>query len=128
MASDKLGFEDTVELSLTLTNTGRVDGAEVVQLYARDVVSSVVRPVKELKGFKKVFLKAGESKTVTFKLPVDMLNLTDRHHQRVVEGGEFDLMIGSSSSQIHFRQRVHVVGDVKVLPEAWRMVCDVTAE
>lgn len=128
VASDKLGFEDTVELSLTLTNTGRVDGAEVVQLYARDVVSSVVRPVKELKGFKKVFLKAGESKTVTFKLPVDMLNLTDRHHQRVVEGGEFDLMIGSSSSQIHFRQRVHVVGDVKVLPEAWRMVCDVTAE
>ncbi|MGO1297502.1 MAG: glycoside hydrolase family 3 N-terminal domain-containing protein [Vibrio sp.] len=128
VANDEFAIEDTIELSLTLTNTGSVDGAEVVQLYTRDVVSSVVRPVKELKGFMKVFLDAGESKTVIFQLPVDMLNLTNHHHQRVVEGGEFELMIGSSSTNIHFRQSIHVLGNVHVLPEAWRMLCAVSAE
>ena len=128
LKSDKLGFDDSVELSVKLTNTGSVDGAETAQLYVRDVLSSVVRPVKELKGFMKVNLKAGESKRVTFRLPVDMLNLTNSRNQRVVEGGEFELMLGSSSTDIHFRQRVHVEGSVHVLPEAWRMVCDVSAQ
>ena len=125
---DQFAVDDTVELSMTLTNTGHVAGAEVVQLYTRDVVSSVVRPVKELKGFMKVFLDAGESKTLTFQLPVDMLNLTNRDHQRVVEGGEFELMLGASSKDIHFRHRIEVLGHVHVLPQSWRMMCEVKVE
>ncbi len=123
IVSDKVEINDTIEVSIKLTNTGQVDGAEVVQLYIRDVLSTVVRPVKELKGFKKVYLKAGQSKMITFQLPVHMLNLTNRHNQRVVEGGDFDLMVGSSSTDIHFRQRVNVGGGVHLLPEAWNMVC-----
>ncbi|EHY9857421.1 glycoside hydrolase family 3 C-terminal domain-containing protein [Vibrio parahaemolyticus] len=128
VATDTVEVDDYIEVSLKLTNTGNVDGAEVAQLYIRDVLSTVVRPVKELKGFKKVYLNAGESKTVTFRLPAHMLNLTNSHNQRVVEGGDFDLMVGSSSTDIHFRHRVNVAGGTHVLPEAWNMVCEVSVK
>lgn len=123
---NEVSIDDVIEVSMDLTNKGTVDGSEVVQLYVRDVLSSVVRPVKELKGFKKVHLRAGETKSLLFKLPVDMLNLTNMQNQRVVEGGEFELMLGSSSTNIHFRSRVNVQGGVHILPEAWRMMCEVT--
>lgn len=128
VALDKVTIDDSVDITFTLTNTGEVDGAEVAQLYVRDLFSSVVRPVKELKGFKKVFLAAGESKTVRFKLPVHMLNLTNHRHQRVVEGGEFELMLGASSTDVKFRHRIHVTGDVHVLPKQWNMVCQVSID
>lgn len=122
----EFNFDEYIVLSVDITNSGERDGAEVVQLYARDKVSSVVRPVKELKGFKKVHLKAGETKTVTFSLPVDMLNFTDATHRRMVEGGEFDLMIGRSSQDIEVRETVRVEAGKHYLSQNWNMICQVS--
>ncbi|MGL6313593.1 glycoside hydrolase family 3 N-terminal domain-containing protein [Vibrio sp. WXL103] len=122
----EVGFSDTIHVSLEVRNIGQRAGAEVVQLYVRDMYASVVRPVKELKGFAKVWLEAGECKMVQFELPVDMLNFTNARHQRVVEGGEFILMLGRSAQQIVFSDTIVVKGGVHVLPEYWRMTCGVT--
>ncbi|MCD0489295.1 glycoside hydrolase family 3 C-terminal domain-containing protein [Pedobacter sp. MC2016-14] len=92
--------ESTVQLSFTLTNTGKYAGAEVVQLYIRDLVSSVVRPVKELKDFQKVMLKAGESTTITFTIDKDKLSYFNQDLHWVAEPGAFSLMIGSASDDI----------------------------
>ncbi|MBB4035510.1 beta-glucosidase [Dysgonomonas hofstadii] len=86
--------------SVTVTNNGRVDGAEVVQLYIRDIVGSVTRPVKELKGFEKIFLKAGESKTVNFKITPELLKFYNYDLQYVFEPGDFDVMIGGNSRDV----------------------------
>jgi beta-glucosidase len=80
-----------------VTNTGTREGAEVVQMYIRDVVSSVTRPVKELKGFQKVVLLPGEKKTVTFEITPDLLAFYDINMKYVVEPGEFFIMLGNSS-------------------------------
>lgn len=85
-------------VSVDVANTGSRPGDEVVQLYIRDVVSSVTRPVKELAGFERVTLKPGETRTVSFTLDADALSLVDRHMKRVVEPGAFDLLIGTSST------------------------------
>lgn len=82
---------------VTVRNTSKVDGTEVVQLYIRDLVGSIVRPVKELKGFERVDLKAGESKTVEFKLSTNDLAFYGRDLVKKTEPGDFDLWIGSSS-------------------------------
>lgn len=80
-----------------VTNTGQREGAEVVQMYIRDVVSSVTRPVKELKGFQKVTLRPGEKKTVSFEITPDLLAFYDVNMKYVVEPGEFVVMVGNSS-------------------------------
>jgi beta-glucosidase len=80
-----------------VTNTGKREGAEVVQMYIRDVVSSVTRPVKELKGFQKVTLRPGERKTVTFEITPDLLAFYDVNMKYLVEPGEFSIMVGNSS-------------------------------
>jgi beta-glucosidase len=80
-----------------VTNTGKREGAEVVQMYMRDAVSSVTRPVKELKGFQKVTLPPGEKKTVTFDITPDLLAFYDVNMKYVVEPGEFFIMVGNSS-------------------------------
>ena len=80
-----------------VTNTGKREGAEVVQMYIRDVVSSVTRPVKELKGFQKITLRPGETKTVSLDITPDLLAFYDVEMNYVVEPGEFLIMIGSSS-------------------------------
>lgn len=90
----------TVKVSVNVRNTGRRDGKEVVQLYVNDRVSSVTTPQKMLKGFDKIELKAGEQKTVTFDLPYDELTLWNASMQRVVEPGEFAVMIGRSAEDI----------------------------
>ena len=82
---------------VSVTNTGKRDGAEVVQLYIRDLVGSITRPVRELKGFEKVFLRAGESKTVSFKITPELLRFYDYDLNHVAEPGDFDLFIGGSS-------------------------------
>ncbi|ENM4022213.1 beta-glucosidase [Vibrio cholerae] len=121
--TSSVGFDGVFEVAVTITNTGDRAGDEIVQLYVRDKLCSVVRPVKELKGFKRIRLEAHESKRMVFKLPVDMLNFTDHSGQRVVDGGEFDLMLGSSSTDIRFQDVVNVEGDKHVLPSDWRMIC-----
>lgn len=82
---------------VTVTNTGKRDGAEVVQLYIHDLVGSITRPVRELKGFEKIFLRAGESKTVSFKITPELLRFYDYDLNHVAESGEFDIFIGGSS-------------------------------
>jgi beta-glucosidase len=89
-----------VSVSISITNTGDRTGTEVVQLYLRDVVSSVTRPVKELKDFKKITLKAGENQVVTFVITPEQLSFYNRSLKKVVEAGEFEVMIGGSSETV----------------------------
>jgi beta-glucosidase len=89
-----------IEVGLDVTNTGDRDGAEVVQLYINDKISTVTVPVKELKGFAKVFIKAGETQHVTMTLTPEHLSLINLDMKRVVEPGEFEIGIGSSSEDI----------------------------
>lgn len=97
----EIGKYGKTTVSCEIKNTGHTEGAEVVQLYIRDKLSSVVRPVKELKGFKKVFLEPGETQTVSFELGFEELKLLDKDLKWAVEPGEFEVMIGSSSEKIH---------------------------
>ena len=95
-----VGPADRVTVTADVANTGSRAGDEVVQLYIRDVVSSVTRPTKELRGFERVALRPGEKKTVTFMLGPDALSLIDSKMQRVVEPGKFEVMVGASSTQV----------------------------
>ena len=110
--TDKKTYDqaDTIQATFTLTNTGDREGAEVAQLYVSDPVCSVMRPVKELKGFKKVFLKPGESRRITLDIPVSSLAFySEAQSQVVVEPGEFILQLGASTSDI--KQKISI--DVK---------------
>ncbi|GAB3586339.1 glycoside hydrolase family 3 protein [Hymenobacter daeguensis] len=91
---------ESAQVSFTLTNTGKVAGEEVAQLYLRDPVASVVRPLKELKDFRKVSLKPGESKTITFTIDKDKLAFYNAKLEWVAEPGKFNLMVGSASDDI----------------------------
>ena len=95
------GSDDTICLSCDIKNTGSNTGAEIVQVYMRDPETSVIRPVKELKGFKKIKLNPGESGTVQIQIPVQDLAFYDDYRRKwVVEPGEFELMVGASSRDI----------------------------
>ena len=85
-------------VAVNLTNEGPYDGAEVVQLYIRDEYASVTRPVKELKAFKRIFLKNGETQEVTFEITPEMLQCFGADNRWSVEPGEFTILIGSSSA------------------------------
>ena len=100
LSAPTIGQDGSVTAMVTVTNTGKYDGAEVVQLYIRDLVGSITRPVKELKGFDKIFLKAGESKTVSFKITPELLRFYDYELNFVAESGDFDIMIGGSSQSV----------------------------
>ncbi|QQV03777.1 MULTISPECIES: beta-glucosidase BglX [Chryseobacterium] len=90
----------TIQASVTVTNSGNYDGAEVVQLYIRDMVGSITRPVKELKGFQKVMLKKGESKKITFDISPEQLKFYNSELKYDWEPGEFDIMIGTNSEEV----------------------------
>ena len=93
--------DQTLKVTVDVTNTGSVDGAEVVQLYINDVKSTIDRPVKELKNFEKVYLKAGETKTVTFEIDAEDLSYFDADkHEWVAEPGKFKALLGSSSEDV----------------------------
>jgi len=92
--------DQTLTASISLTNSGNFDGAEVVQLYIRDLIGSNTRPVKELKGFKKTFLKAGESKTVTFTITPEELKFYNYNLQYDWEPGDFVIMAGGNSRDV----------------------------
>jgi beta-glucosidase len=99
-----------VRISLDLRNVGRFRGDEVVQLYIRDVVASVTRPVKELKGFRRVTLEPNEMKRLEFVIGTDDLAFYDRHMRKTVEPGEFEIMVGSSSEDIRLTGSFRVRG------------------
>ena len=86
--------------SITVTNTGNYDADEIVQLYIRDIVGSITRPVKELKGFQRIHLKKGESKKVSFKITPELLKFYDYDLNYVCEPGDFNVMIGSNSQDV----------------------------
>ncbi len=105
---DKKNFKagEQVTVRFTLTNTGAVDGEEIAQLYIRDMVGSVVRPVTELKDFKKVFLKKGASATLEFTIEDEKLSFYRADMTYGTEPGEFEIMIGASSKDIRLRDRI----------------------
>ena len=100
LSKNKMKSDETIEVSLKITNTGKVAGEEVVQLYLRDKVGAVVRPIIELKDFQKISLKASETKTITFIIDKEKLSFYNEKVEWISEPGEFDLMIGSSSADI----------------------------
>ena len=95
--------------SVTVTNTGDYDGVEIVQLYIHDVVASITRPVKELKGFQRIPLKKGESREVTFEITDDLLKFYNSSLDYVLEPGDFEIMIGPDSSLKHLKKAVLTV-------------------
>lgn len=99
LSSNEVHATDTLTVTATIKNTSATDGTEVAQLYVRDLVGSIDRPVKELKGFQRLFIKAGDSQTVTFKLPVSELAFYGRDLQKRVEAGQFDLWVGPNSAE-----------------------------
>jgi beta-glucosidase len=97
LSANTMKVSDKLQATIEVTNTGNFDGKEVVQLYIRDLVGSVTRPVKELKGFKKISLKKGETQTVTFEITVEDLKFYNSDLQFVAEPGRFQLFIGNNS-------------------------------
>lgn len=108
--SDKfMTSADTITVSVTVTNTGKYDGEEIVQLYLHDLVGSIVRPVKELKDFRKIKLQAGESKTISFVIDVEKLSFFNHDLKWGAEPGEFEAMIGASSRDIRLKCQFELV-------------------
>lgn len=103
IASDSILTKgDSIYISATIKNTGKKDGKEIVQLYIRDEVASVTRPVIELKGFKKLFIKAGESKEIKFKIKPEDLAFYDKNMIKTTENGYFKIFVGKNSSTNNF--------------------------
>ncbi len=100
VSPDSIGPEGDTKVSVDVTNTGKVPGDEVVQLYIRDEVSSVTRPVKELRGFRRITLAPGETKTVELSLGFSELAFLNRDMHRVVEPGSFKIMVGGNSREL----------------------------
>ena len=100
LSSNTLSSTGNITATVTLKNSGSKDGSEVVQLYTRDMVGSITRPVKELKGFKKIFLKAGESKAVSFSISAQDLKFYNSDLKFVAEPGDFKVFIGGNSRDV----------------------------
>lgn len=114
-AFDDKGF---LPVSVDVTNTGNYDGEEIVQLYVADKVASMVRPIKELKGFQKVFIPKGQTKRVEFKLNVKDLGFWNNLMQYVVEPGTFEIMVGTNSEELQKKEAVWDDGKVSEAPSA----------
>ena len=108
LSHPELNSEGSLEVQVDVTNRGNYDGEEVVQLYIRDMVGSVTRPVKELKNFQKVFLKKGESKRVKFNITVEDLKFYDQQLKHIAEPGDFKVFIGGNSRDV-------ISGDFKLI-------------
>ncbi|MCX2742750.1 beta-glucosidase BglX [Mangrovivirga sp. M17] len=100
ISKDKIGMNDTLQIKVMVKNTSSIDGEEIVQLYTRDITGSITRPVKQLKGYKKVAIKAGESKEINFELTTEDLAFYTRDFDYEAEPGEFQVMTGPNSSEL----------------------------
>lgn len=116
---------ETVQISIDVQNVGEYEGDEVVQLYLRDPIASVTRPVKELKGFKRIALSPKETKTVTFHLPVSHLGFYNRDMEFVVEPGTIEVMLGSSSKDIRQQGTFEIVGSIEVVEQVFNTPVEV---
>jgi beta-glucosidase len=101
LSATSLNAAGKITATVTVTNTGNFDGEEVVQMYIRDMVGSISRPVKELKGFQKIMFKKGESKDVSFTIGIEDLKFYNRELKRVAEPGDFKIMIGGNSQELN---------------------------
>jgi Glycosyl hydrolase family 3 C terminal domain. len=111
LTPDKIGPAGQSTANIDITNTGRLAGDEIVQLYIRDEVSSVTRPIKELKDFRRIHLEAGQTKTVQFVITPDKLSFLNEDMRRVVEPGTFTVMVGpSSASEKLVTTKLEVIG------------------
>ncbi|WPO79320.1 glycoside hydrolase family 3 C-terminal domain-containing protein [Flavobacterium sp. KACC 22761] len=105
----QIGKSESTKAYCTIKNTSNVDGDEVVQLYVRDVLASVAQPIKQLKGFQRISLKAGESKEISFEINKETLKMLNGEMNWVVEPGDFRIMIGASSRDIRLREVITVL-------------------
>ena len=112
----KVGVKGSVNVSVTVTNAGEKEGDDVVQLYINDVYSSRVTPVKELKGFKRISLKPGEGKRITFTVNIEDLAVYQGKGRFAVEPGLFKVMVGASSEDIRLEDSFEVVHRYEALP------------
>ena len=108
LSKNSIDKNESTTVLFTITNQGKVDGDEVVQLYIRDQLSSIARPVMELKGFQRIHLHAGESNEVSFIITPEMLLMLDINLKEVVEPGDFRIMVGSSSRDIKLKETLTV--------------------
>ena len=119
---------ESIDLSLAVTNTGSVLGDEVIQLYIRDEFASIPRPAKELKGYARVRLLPGESKSITFHLPLDQLAFYDHDLNLVIEPGRIIVMLGSSSQDIRLTGEFEIIGAGKMPVQERVFICPVEIE
>ncbi|MDA0177774.1 beta-glucosidase [Mesoflavibacter sp. HG96] len=98
LSKNNLNSTDTITVSVDVSNTGNYDGKEVVQLYIRDLIGTVTRPVKELKGFQKIFIKKGETVTVDFKISIEDLKFYNYDLDYIAEDGDFEIFVGTDSN------------------------------
>jgi len=117
VGQDEIVAGEQFELSVEVTNTGNRAGDEVVQIYARDAAASVTRPVKELIGFKRVSLEPGEKKTLTFTIYANQLGFYNQQMAYVLEPGEIELMVGTSSVDIAYKIEIRIIGEETVIGE-----------
>ena len=115
LSAGEVTADDSIVICADVQNSGDREGDEVVQLYLQDVVGSVTRPVKELKGFRRITLQPGEKRTVSFTVPVSHLGFHDSNLDFVVEPGEIRVMVGSSSEDIHLSGQFQIVGERKTV-------------
>jgi beta-glucosidase len=109
LSKHQIKANEPMDVAVTITNKGKYDGEEVVQLYLRDKVGSIARPIKELKDFAKISLRTGESKTVHFTIDKNKLSFYNEQLQWVAEPGDFDVMIGSSSEDIRLKDTFELI-------------------
>jgi beta-glucosidase len=128
ISSERVKAGEQIDVSLTITNTGKVAGDEIIQFYICDEYASIPRPLKELKGFSRLFLNPGEKRKVTFHLPINMLAYYDENLELVVEAGTIKVMLGSSSEDIRLQGYFEITGEGKTLTKERLFTCKVTVQ
>jgi beta-glucosidase len=123
---EQAGSGEHVDISLAIANVGQVSGEEVVQLYIHDALACTPRPVKELKSYRRLKLEVGESKRITFHLPVDQLAFYDLDSNLIIEAGQIEVMVGSSSQDIRLRGSFEIVGSSRTEVKERIFTCPVS--
>jgi beta-glucosidase len=117
LGSNQIAPDETLNIQADITNSGQVSGDEVVQLYVKDLQGSVPRSIQDLKGFKRIALKPGETKTIAFDLSISQLGFYDRAMNFVVEPGPIEVMLGASSADIRLTKQVDITGETSVVTD-----------
>ncbi|MFN8640205.1 MAG: fibronectin type III-like domain-contianing protein [Candidatus Binatia bacterium] len=120
IAPERAAADAPIEIACTVTNAGARPGTEVVQLYVRDLVGSVTRPVRQLVGFARLDLAAGAARRVRFRLDPSQLAFLDAAMRFVVEPGDFQVMVGASSADVRLEGGFVIEGETRVLPRLER--------